>query len=95
LLRGRVQRCNECVFTERLEQALDRTLLDESQAHRIVPSRGNEDNWDRLPALCQFLLQLRPGHSRHRDVENQTFGVGDAIGREEVLCGRKRARLVT
>jgi hypothetical protein len=74
---------------ERLEQAFDRTLFDQPLAnHRISVSR-NEDNRNRLSLAHQFPLKIGPGHPRHSDVEDQTSGLIDAIGYEELFRRRE------
>ena len=43
-----------------------------------------------LPAKRQFPLEIGSGHARHGDVEDQTSGLADAIGREELFRRRER-----
>jgi hypothetical protein len=52
---------------------------------------GDEDDRYLLPAILQFLLKLRPTHSRHCDVENQASSLINAIGREEFFRRRERS----
>ena len=92
---SRIQRCNHGFVAERLEQALDGTLFDESLTQVLVPSCGDEDNRHRLSAPCQFLLQLGSGHTGHGDIKHQACGLRNTIGREKIFRRRKRPRFVT
>src|ERR1700730_6147930 len=50
---------------------------------------GDEDNWNRLPPACQFLLQVGSRHADHRDVENEALGLANELRREERLGRRE------
>src|SRR5216683_3296772 len=76
---------------EWLEQALHRPLFEHSWTNSLISVGGNEDDRNVLPAKLQFPLQIRSGHARHGDVEDQTSGLADAIGREELFRRRERA----
>jgi len=76
---------------ERLEQAFRRAPFDQPLANLRISISGDEDNRNRLSPPHQFLLKIRPGHSRHSDIEEQTSGLVDAIRREEIFRRRERA----
>jgi hypothetical protein len=42
-----------------------------------------------VPAKLQFPLKVGSAHPRHGDVEDQAFGLADAIGREELFRRRE------
>src|SRR6266436_5739485 len=86
-----IERLKQSRVAEWLEQAFDRTLFEQSRAHSLISLSGDEDDWNLLPTKLQFLLKAGSGHSRHGNVEDQTSGLADAIGREELLRRRERA----
>lgn len=79
-----------CV-AERLEQAFRRTLLDQPLPNDHISISRNEDDRDPLSLPYQFLLKIRPGHSRHSNIKEQASGLVDAIRREELSRRRERA----
>src|ERR1700722_12611705 len=83
---------SECLtqsrVAERLEQAIYSALFQQACTDALIGLSGYKDNWDFLPASHQFLLQIGSCHAWHDDIENQTPGLPDAIGREE-LFGRR------
>jgi len=50
---------------------------------------GDEDNWGLLPAPGQFALKIGAAHPRHFDVQDETLGLDDTIGRKELLGSRE------
>lgn len=80
-----IERLEQSRVAEWLEQALDRTLFEHSRAHRLISMSCNEDDWNLLPTKLQFLLKAGPAHTGHGNVEDQTSGLVDTIGREELL----------
>src|SRR5262245_39016889 len=74
-------------LAEWLEQALHGPLFEHPWPDgRIFPS-GDVNDRNLLPATSQFLLEIRAGHTWHRDVENQALRLPDELRREE-LFGR-------
>src|SRR5215813_10046484 len=74
---------------ERLVQELCGSLLERLLPDAVVFLTGDEDDGNLLPAVFQFLLKVKSGHSRHRDVEDQTLGRIHVIRREKLLRRRK------
>jgi len=62
-----------------------------SRARSLISLSGDEDDWNLLPTTLQFLLKAGSGHSGHSNVEDQTSGLADAIGREKLFRRRERA----
>src|ERR1700720_3323413 len=75
---------------ERLEQALHGTLFERAWTDGLICLSGDEDDRNLLPANRQLLLQIGSGHAGHGDVEDQTPGLADAIGDEELFGRRER-----
>src|SRR5581483_9314130 len=88
--KSNLQRPKQGRLAEWLEQALHCTPFQHPRTHSLVFHTGDEDDWNLLPAKRQFLLEIEPGHARHGDVEDQTSGLADAIGREELFRRRER-----
>src|SRR5206468_542219 len=61
-------------IAERLEQAVDGALRDQLRTRRLAPVRGHENDRDVLSPTQQFAVEIRPAHSRHGDVEDETLG---------------------
>src|ERR1700730_10200706 len=80
-----IERLKQIRVAEWLEQALHRTLFEQSRAHSLISLSGDEDDWNLLPPKLQFLLKVWSGPSGHGHVEDQTSGVADAIGGEELF----------
>src|SRR5258706_4269455 len=76
-------------LAEWFEQARHGTLLEQARTDRLVSEGCDKHNRNLLPAKHQLALEIRSGHSRHGDVEDQALGLADGIGREEFLCRRK------
>src|SRR3989442_1967834 len=70
LLKCGIDRVTQRRIAERLEQARRRTLSEHSGTNSLVSLSGDEDDRYLLPAILQFLLELRSSHPRHTDVEN-------------------------
>src|SRR5215475_10771169 len=64
---------NSCV-AKRLVQELRGSLLESLFPDAIVFLTSDEDDGNLLPTTLQFQLKVKPGHSWHRDVEDQTLG---------------------
>ena len=79
-----IERIEQGTIAERLEQALNGTLFDHSLPHGRVTLSGDVDDRDFFLAAAQFLLEFRPGHLRHGDIENQTSSMFNMTGREEL-----------
>src|SRR4029077_3879377 len=86
-----IERLKQSRVAEWLVQALHCTLFEHSRAHSLISLSGDEDDWNLLSTTLQFLLKAGSGHSGHGNVEDQTSGLADAIGREELLRRRERA----
>src|SRR5467141_714881 len=78
-----IERLRQCRVAERLEQAPRGALIERALTDGLICLSGDEDDRNVLPANRQLLLQIGPGHAGHDDVEEQTPGLTDAIGREE------------
>src|SRR5690349_14148640 len=85
-----VERLAQSFLSERLGQALHRPLREHAWTDGLIHARGDEYDRDLLPATHQFLLEIEARHARHGDVEDQTSGLTDAIGREELFRRRER-----
>src|SRR3984957_4651876 len=77
-------------IAERFEQALHGTLFERAWTDGLICLSGDEDDRNLLPANRQLLLQIGSGHAGHGDVEDQTPGLTDATGREELFSRRER-----
>ncbi len=86
-----INRLEQSRIAEWLEQAFHGTLFDQQPANNHISISRNEDDRNRSSSSYQFLLKIRPGHSRHSDIEEQTSGLVDAIRREEIFRRRERA----
>src|SRR6202795_96786 len=86
-----IERLKQSRVAEWLEQALHRTLFEHSRAHSLISLSGDEDDWNLLPTKFQFLLKAGTGHSGHGNVEDQTSGLADAMGRKKHFWGRASA----
>ena len=86
-----MERLEQSRVAEWLEQALHRTLCEQLLANRLICAGGDEDDRNLLPAELQFPLKAGSTHPRHGDVEDQAFGLSDAIGREELFRRRECA----
>lgn len=90
-MKCRINRLEQSRVAEWLEQAFHRTLFDQPLANDHISISRNEDDRDHLSPLYQFLLKIRPGHSRHSNIKEQAPGLVDAIRREELFRRRERA----
>ena len=90
-MKCRINRIEQSRVAEWLEQAFARTLFDQPLANEHICISRNEDDRNRLSPSYQFLLKIRPGHSRHSHVKEQASGLADAIRREELFRRRERA----
>src|SRR5712664_2332799 len=86
-----IERLKQSRVAEWLEQALHRTLFEHSRAHSLISLSGDEDDWNLLPMKLQFLLKVGSGHPGHGNVEDQTSGLADAIGRKKLFRRRERS----
>jgi hypothetical protein len=77
-------------LAEWLEQTTHGVLLEQVGPNGLIYLTGDEYNRNLLPATRQFQLEMGSAHTRHGEVEHQTFGLADAIGREELFPRRKR-----
>src|SRR6266850_474529 len=85
-----IERLKQSRVAERLEQALHGTQFERAWADGLICLTGDEDERNLLPANRQLLLQIGSGHFGHGDVEDQTLGLTDAVGREELFGRRER-----
>src|SRR5258706_1200529 len=76
-------------LAEWFEQARRGTVLEQARTDRLVSEGCDEHDRNLLPAKHQLALEIRAGHARHGDVEDQALGLPDGIGREEFLCRRE------
>src|SRR5450432_3067430 len=85
-----IESLKQSSIAERLEQARHGALCQNSRAHSFLPVRSDEDDRNVLPTKFQFPLKFRSRHARHADVEDQTVGLTDAFGGEELFCRGER-----
>ena len=90
-MKCRINRLEQSRVAEWLEQAFHGTLFDQALANDHISVGRNEDDRNRLSPPYQFLLKIRPGHSRHSNIKEQASGLVDAIRREELFRRRERA----
>ena len=88
--KGGIERLQQCRLAEWLEQALHGTLFEHAWTDSRISESGDEDDRNLLPAKRQFSLEIESGHARHSNVEEQTLGLADAIGCEELFRRRER-----
>src|SRR5579864_8852695 len=91
----RVKRLEKSRVAEWLENAFHGAVFNQPLANDHISVSRNEDDRDRLSPSYQFLLKIRPGHSRHSNIKEQAPGLVDAIRREEFFRRRERARRKT
>src|SRR6266478_9325117 len=84
-----VERLKQSRVAERFEQAFHGTLLEQPLTNGLICLSGDEDDRNCFPTYLQRLLQIGPGNAGHGDVEDQTPGLTDAIGREDLLSRRE------
>ncbi len=60
-------------LAERLEQALDRTPLDQTHANNFILVGCNEDRRNDMTSAPQLPLKIRSTHAGHDDVDHQTL----------------------
>src|SRR5882724_2442326 len=85
-----IERPKQSRVAEWLEEALHGTPLEHAWTDGLISVSGDEDDRNLLPAKRQFPLEIGSGHARHGDVEDQTSGLADAIGCEELFRRRER-----
>src|ERR1700756_1490770 len=88
-IKGRVDCIKKIAVAERLVQELHSSLSERHFPDVFVFLAGDKDDWNGLPATFQFLLKIKSGHSRHRDIEDQTPSFIHVIGREKLWPRRK------
>jgi hypothetical protein len=79
----------QSAVAKRLVQNLHGSLSERLLPDVFVLLTSDEDDGNRLSTTLQFLLKIKSGHSRHRDIEDQTPGLTHRIGREKRLPRRK------
>src|SRR5215475_10165078 len=77
-----------CRVAKRLVEELHGSLLKRLFPDAVVFLASDEDDRNLLLTTFQFLLKVKAGHSRHRDVEDQKPGSVHIVRREKV--GRRR-----
>src|SRR6267154_3472074 len=85
-----IERFKQGRIAERFEPALNGTLFEHACSDGLICLSCDENDRNLLPAKRQLLLQIGSGHARHGDVEDQTPGLSDAIGRQELFSRRER-----
>jgi|SRR5580692_4289003 len=75
-----LQRLKKSRGAKRFVQDLCGSLPERLLSDIDVLLSRDEDDGNLVPAACQFLLKIKSGHSRHRDVEDQAFGLINRIG---------------
>src|SRR5580704_16028455 len=88
--KGGVDRITKGRIAKWLKQALHRTLPKETRTCSFIRLGGDENDRSFHPTSLQFVLQVGPRHPRHRNIEDQTFGLAHAIGREKLFGRLKR-----
>src|ERR1700722_971025 len=71
--------------TERFEQEPRCTQLEHPSTNRVIFLRRYEYGWDIFTAMLQLLIKFRPTHTGHGDIENQTAGFMERIGRQNLF----------
>jgi hypothetical protein len=66
-------------IAEWLKKALHRTLPKKTRTYGLICLSGDENDWSSHSASLQFVQQVGPRHPWHRNIEDQTFGLADAI----------------
>src|SRR6202047_2850770 len=85
-----IERLTQSRVAEWLEQALHGTLFEQARTDCFISVSSDENDRYRFPAKRQFSLEIGSRHARHGDVEDQTSGLAEAIGREELFRRRER-----
>jgi hypothetical protein len=85
-----IERPEQSYVAEWLEQTRHGTLFEHARTGGLIPVSGDEDDRNLLPATHQFPLEIGSGHARHGDVEDQTSGLANIIGRQELFRRRER-----
>lgn len=85
-----MQRLKQSGIAKGLEQARHGALLEHSRAQILVSVRGDEDDRNLVPPTLQFVLKVGPGHTWHGDIEDEAFGLVEAIGGKELFRRRER-----
>src|ERR1700726_35096 len=83
--KGGVDRITKGRIAEWLKQTIHRTLPEEMRTCGSIRLGGDENDWSFHPTSFQFVLQVRPGHPRHRNIEDQTLGLAHGIGRKKLF----------
>src|SRR6185369_3536136 len=86
----RIERLQQSRLAEGFEQALHGTLFEQAWPEGLISQSGDEDDRDLFPAKRQFPLEIRPGHARHGNVEDQASGLAGIVGRQEFFRRRER-----
>ena len=87
---SRIQCLKQGCVAERLVQEFHGSLFDGSRPLSLVPQSGDENGWNLPSTSFQFPLKIESGHARHHDVEDQTFGLANAPGVNELFRRRER-----
>src|SRR6266850_6971936 len=78
-----MERLKQRRLAEGLEQACHGTLCEHVWTDSLLSESGDEDDRHLVPATRQFPLEIGSRHARHGDVEEQTSGLANVLGREE------------
>jgi hypothetical protein len=85
--KGRLECLDQGGLAEWLEQALNGTVLQQARADGLIAVSRDEDNWNLRSTTLKLPLQFGATHARHGDVEDQAWGLTQAVRREELLGG--------
>jgi PAS domain S-box-containing protein len=88
----RIEGCFQFLLAEWLEQALHCALSNEVPAHSVIGPGSNENDFPVVAAARQLLLQLRPGHAGHGDVQDQATRHRNVPRRQELVRRRECPR---
>jgi hypothetical protein len=67
-----IQSLKQGRVAEWLEQEFNGSLLERSPADNLVLVSTDEDDRNAVSAKLQFSLEIKSGHARHGDVEDET-----------------------
>src|SRR4051812_4536046 len=76
-------------LAERLEKTFYRSQLGQTRPDDLIPLGRYVDDRNRLPPARQLALEIRPGHSGHCNIEDQTSGLADIVRFQKLFGGRE------
>jgi|SRR6516162_2263148 len=83
-----VERLQQGSVAKRLEKTCHDILSVSTSS--LIPLTRDEDDRNIVPASSEFPMEIRPGHARHADIDDQTVAVAEIIGSKELFGRGKR-----